>query len=125
MQFEYNGHTFDIDQVTNDDQSIDIIVTHLKPQTVTTEVIEKRNRLVEEDTGKKDDEGRQILRKVNTVEEVAVQHESIELRPVKIGQFKLYAEVDRRTLKRMLRNWSNASSRMNKITATNETQVNA
>ena len=97
----------------------------MKPQTVTTEVIEKRNRLVEEDTGRKDEEGRQILRKVNTVEEVAVQHESIELRPVKIGQFKLYAEVDRRTLKRMLRNWSNASSKMNKITATNETQVNA
>jgi len=124
MQFEYNGHTFDIDQVTNDDQSIDIVITHLKPQPVTTETIEKRNRLVEEDTGEKDKEGRNILRKVNQVEEVTIQHESIELQPVKVGQFKLYAEVDRRTLKKMLRNWSMNSKKMNKITASNETESN-
>ena len=120
MQFEYNGQTFDIEQVENDNGSITVNITHLKPQPVKSTHIEKRNQLVEVDTGKKDDEGRPVLTKKNEVTEVAVETETIEMTPIKIGSFIMWAEVDRRTMKSMLRNWSNNSSKMQKITTTDE-----
>lgn len=117
MQFEYNGQTFDIEKVEQETGAITVNVTHLKPQPVTSTHIEKRNQLVEVDTGKLDDQKRPIMAKKNEVIEVAVETETIEMTPVKIGSFQLWADVDRRTLKSMLRNWAANSSKMNKITA--------
>lgn len=100
MEIEYNGHTFAATIEHSEGGVLTCVLQHYKPVTETVETVVIRDVTREIENGTAED-GTAKFKKVTAKEEVILTDNVTTTKPAPFDAFKIYAEPDKRTLKKM------------------------